>query len=400
MVTAVVAGPTWAREDVDLVSTHFREVASPAASGACAPFLFAAPGGLVTLSWVEPAGAGRHRLRFAAWRNGAWGEVRTAAEGDDWFVNWADVPSVVAAGDGRMAAHWLVKSGRGTYAYDVRVAQSFDGGATWGQPVTPHSDGTPTEHGFASLLYAGDVLHAVWLDGRKYADENLPDEMTLRAARIDRDGKLSGETELDPRTCDCCPTAIAPIEGGLIVAYRDRSPAEVRDISVVLYSDGEWEVPRAVAADGWKIDGCPVNGPALASDGERVVAAWFTMVAERGVVKSAWSRDGGRSFEGVEVISEGTAIGRVALGMEDAAAVTGWIADDKDGASLDVRVATAGGSPAVHHRAVRTSAARTSGYPRVVVAGGSLLIVWTQPGEVSRLRVAVAPLDALAGEAR
>ena len=33
------------------------------------------------------------------------GEIE-AASGDDWFVNWADFPSVIALPDGSLAAHW------------------------------------------------------------------------------------------------------------------------------------------------------------------------------------------------------------------------------------------------------------------------------------------------------
>jgi hypothetical protein len=35
---------------------------------------------------------------------------------------------------------------------------------------------------------------------------------------------------------------------------------------------GGWTRPRVVHADGWKIDACPVNGPAAASDGALRVA--------------------------------------------------------------------------------------------------------------------------------
>src|SRR3712207_8194276 len=60
----------------------------------------------------------------------------------------------------------LFRSGPGKYAYDVRIAQSADGGATWSPGVVPHRDGVPAEHGFVSLWPAGgDSLGAVWLDG-------------------------------------------------------------------------------------------------------------------------------------------------------------------------------------------------------------------------------------------
>ena len=50
--------------------------------------------------------------------------------GYDWFVNWADVPSVVRLANGTLAGHWLQKSGADTYAYDVRLAYSHDDGKT------------------------------------------------------------------------------------------------------------------------------------------------------------------------------------------------------------------------------------------------------------------------------
>jgi hypothetical protein len=129
LVCGLIAMPATAREEVHVPSPPFHEVPSPAAPGSGEPFLYATPAGAVYLSWVEPFGDG-HRLRFAVWHEDGWNSPRTIARGANWFVNWADVPSVIATDDGRMAAHWLQKSGPDTYAYDVRVAQSFDGGKT------------------------------------------------------------------------------------------------------------------------------------------------------------------------------------------------------------------------------------------------------------------------------
>ena len=46
---------------------------------------------------------------------------------------------------------WLEKSGSGTYAYDVRMATSKDGGRTWSKPFLLNRDGRKTEHGFVTL---------------------------------------------------------------------------------------------------------------------------------------------------------------------------------------------------------------------------------------------------------
>ena len=50
-----------------------------------------------------------------------------AAQGANWFVNWADYPSVVAIDEKFWVAHWLAKqSGGKTYDYDVALAISND----------------------------------------------------------------------------------------------------------------------------------------------------------------------------------------------------------------------------------------------------------------------------------
>ena len=101
----------------------------------------------------------------------------------------------------------------------------------------PHHDGTPTEHGFASLFQApGAGLGLVWLDGRAMKaakpDEEPSGSMGLRAAVFDRQGAQVSETVVDDRVCECCPTAVAVTSEGPIVAFRDRSQDEIRDIYV------------------------------------------------------------------------------------------------------------------------------------------------------------------------
>ena len=83
------------------------------------PQLSAANGAAI-LSWIEREGP-KATLKFAERTPSGWSEPRVVSAGTDWFVNWADVPSVIRLGDGTIAAHWLQKSGPGTYAYDVRL---------------------------------------------------------------------------------------------------------------------------------------------------------------------------------------------------------------------------------------------------------------------------------------
>ncbi|MGH9959519.1 MAG: sialidase family protein, partial [Pyrinomonadaceae bacterium] len=140
---------------------------SPTDGDSREPDLYATQDGRIILSWVEKIGAKRYALRTAARDASGWSDARIVAEGENWFVNWADFPSVIALQDGSLAAHWLVKSGSGTYAYDVKITRSKDAGKTWSKPVVPHLDKTKTEHGFVSLIpLSGGRVGAVWLDGR------------------------------------------------------------------------------------------------------------------------------------------------------------------------------------------------------------------------------------------
>lgn len=176
-------------------------------------------------------------------------------------MNWADVPSVVRLASGELVAHWLQKSGSDTYAYDVRLSYSQDDGRTWSTSFTPHSDGTRTEHGFASLFQMpGAGLGLAWLDGRAMKSGAGHDShgggggaMSVRFATFGRDWKQTSEMPVDLRVCECCPTTAAVTSEGPIVAYRNRTEDDVRDIFVSRLENGEWTEPKAVHSDGWKI---------------------------------------------------------------------------------------------------------------------------------------------------
>ena len=210
---------------------------SPAGVDSREPELSTGADGRIILSWVERIGDKRYALRFATRDADNWSTARTVSEGENWFINWADFPSVIALADGSLAAHWLVKSGSDTYAYDVNIARSKDGGTTWDKPIVPHTDKTQTEHGFVSLIPLPDGrVGAIWVDGRNLKDQKnggdehkpLPVSMTLRYAAIDADGKLSDEIQLDERVCECCQTSAALTSEGALAAYRDRSDKEIR----------------------------------------------------------------------------------------------------------------------------------------------------------------------------
>jgi hypothetical protein len=366
----------------------------PAGSSSALPQL-SVSGDRATLSWVERTGQ-TATLKFAERGAAGWSAAQTVASGDDWFVNWADVPSVTRLADGSLAAHWLQKSGPGTYAYDVRVSFSGDDGRTWSPSVTPHHDGTQTEHGFASLFQApGAGLGVIWLDGRAMAGEHHDGAgaMSLRAATFAPDGQQLSETILDERVCECCPTAVAVTTDGPLAAFRNRSDEEVRDIYVTRLVNGHWTTPAAVHHDRWQIQACPVNGPALAARDRQVVIAWFTIAGEEGRVFAAFSNDAGATFGQPVRMDEGRTIGRVDVDLlEDGSAVVSWIELLSDGAEFRLRRVSLSGERDPSVSVARVGLDRSSGYPRMARHGGELLMAWTEAGTAPQVRTAVIDL--------
>jgi hypothetical protein len=379
------------------------EIASPAGEGSGEAGLAVTAGGQALLSWIEPVGEGGHRLRFASRsKGGPWSDARTIAEGSDWFVNWADFPSVAALPDGTLFAHWLAKSDPGKYAYDVRIAASRDEGKSWTNPVVPHRDGTKTEHGFVSMMPWGtEGMGVVWLDGRKTAgkasshgDHDGQAEMSLMHTTLAADGRLGAETLLDGRVCDCCQTDAAQAADATVVVYRDRSAKEVRDMSVVRFTGGRWSEPLPVAHDNWEIDGCPVNGPAIAASGSRVAVAWFAAPAEKARVSVAFSPDSGATFAAPIVVDDGRPLGRVdVVVLPDGAAVVSWLEQrESGGARLLVRSVTPDGGRGEVVAIADSTGARSSGFPRMALMDGEVTIAWRDAAEPPKVHTAVITL--------
>jgi len=367
-------------------------ISSPTGAGAAEPFLAVGANGTLFLSWLEPMDSSSHALRFAAYDGTQWSTPKTIRAGSDFFVNWADFPSIKVLDGGRLAAHWLQKTGPGTYAYGVRVSQSTDNGETWSAPVIPHRDSSDTEHGFVTLWPEGNGMGAVWLDGRKYDKEghSPTNEMMVVSTTISPGGEIAAETRLDERACDCCQTAVAVTSRGPIVAYRDRSADEIRDIYVVRRVDGRWTAPVPVHADGWRIAACPVNGPAIAAVDNRVALAWFTSANDSAKVKVAFSSDAGATFGAPVRIDGGNPAGRVDVALlHDGSALVSWIErTGGDTAVVQARRVAADGKPDAPIAIATSSAARASGFPRMVRHGRGAVFAWTEPGKPSVIRLA------------
>lgn len=354
--------------------------------------------GKLRLSWMERLDEGA-TLKFVTLADGGWGATEDVVTDARMFVNWADLSSVNALPDGTLVASWLRYSAPQTYSYDVMLAYSGDGGSTWTEPVAAHDDGTPTEHGFVSISGTDDGAALLWLDGRDTGNPPsgnvLDSSMTLRAARISPDGVRSGEQLVDDSVCDCCQTDVAVAAAGPIAVYRNRTGDEIRDIYVTRFENGRWQAGTALHEDRWKISACPVNGPAIAADGEFVAVAWFTAANQRPLVQLKFSTDGGRTFGPPLEVAAGENKGRVGVGLvgEDLVAVS-WVENGPDDSDLVMlRLVTRDGRPGPAVTIGSSKLLRM--FPQLASTGDALVAAWTDAdGDGTRLvvrRVAVGP---------
>ena len=106
------------------------ELEVPSKKTSSEPSLHTSADGRVYLSWIETSDNMLSSLKVSHLQdNYSWSEPTTIATGDNWFVNWADFPSLTSFGD-NIAAHYLSKSADGTYTYDVHLKISNDKGQT------------------------------------------------------------------------------------------------------------------------------------------------------------------------------------------------------------------------------------------------------------------------------
>jgi hypothetical protein len=178
---------------------------------------------------------------------------------------------------------------------------------------------------------------------------------------------------------------------GPIVAYRNRSADEVRDIYVSRFTGEAWTVPAPVHNDGWKLDGCPINGPALSASGRDVAVAWFTAPNDEAHTFVAFSRDAGRTFGAPIRVDDAGSLGRVDVEqMPDGSAVVGWIELANRTAAFKVRRVDPNGQRSAAVTVTDLGERRNSGYPRIARRGQELIFAWTGSGDRLGVETATA----------
>lgn len=378
-------------------SSLIESLESPAGDHSSLPHLVLGKDNVLYLSWVQKGDSNQTTMMYSRMQDSSWDTPETIASGTNWFVNWADYPMLAVDKHGNMLAHYLAKSSAGTYSYDINVITKKADSTDWSLPLPPHTDNTPTEHGFVTILPNEDSTFTLaWLDGRHtsgggHDGHGSNSAMTLRTAVMDMQGQLSKEAELDARVCDCCQTTGVLTAKGPLFIYRDRSVDEVRDMAYVSKLDSVWSIPKLVAEDNWNIEGCPVNGPRAATLGETVATAWYTAALNRPKVKVAFKVEA--DFEEPILVDDTSPIGRVDIVMKNAeTAIVSWL-DGGANPAIKYREVKRNGSMSAVYVLQHTSDERGSGFPQMEIWNNVLYFAWTEMGEVDHIRLKKVPLD-------
>lgn len=367
------------------------EMENPAGNSSSLSRLYTDNTGKLFMSWVDQSEE-KAKLLYSSFEKNEWSKPELIASSSEWFINWADFPSLIANNGSPVAAHWLGKMPGNRYSYNVELAGYSDN--HFNKSIVPHNDGTASEHGFVSMVPMSDTtFYAIWLDGRNtsgHEDHNKEDPlssaMTLRGSLISTSGLILSDDELDPSVCDCCNTSMAKTESGLIAVYRNRTSEEIRDTYFVKQVNGVWSDPKPVATDNWEIAACPVNGPAVDSDKKNIAVAWFTKDGENSAVKISFSNDEGEHFSAPFTLDLENPLGRIDLEMNsNGTAWVSWIKRSGDTAELQLKLVNTEGEILESHAISGINPSRGTGFPQISeIKNGELLISWTQLTEDSK----------------
>lgn len=382
-------------------TVQVQPVPAPAGPGTMLPRLSVSDRGVI-LSWIERAGATAH-LKFAERTSSGWSEPATIASGNNWFLSYADPPTVLRRSDGTLVANWLVSTNPDYEGSDLNVSYSKDNGKTWARPLRPHHDGTEQQHGFPSFFeLPGNAFGVIWLDGRDTQPDDAHPEggpMSVRYAAFDATWKRTAEGVVDAQACECCSTSAAVTSDGVLAVFRDRSDKEIRDIAASRFENGKWTAATPVHNDNWEIYACPVNGPMVSAHGRDAVVAWFTVKDDKGQAWAAFSSDAGRTWGEPIRLDDGSSLGRVGVDLlDDGSAVGSWIEYAGKRSQFKMRRVQPSGVRSEAVGVPSASAMLTMDSPRIARHGKELVFAWTESAgsgdanAASQVRTAVATL--------
>ena len=308
-------------------------------------------------------------------------------------ANGESRPKIALGRKGEVYVSWT-RSGKKPYTGDIRFARSLDGGRTFDAPRTINDDGVETGHRFDALAVTSDgTVHLAWIDKRdldraKAAKQQYEGAALYHSVSRDRGATFTKNSKIKDNVCECCRVASAlDSQGQLVFLWRDAS-GNIRDhVLVRVAANGAiaGKVQRATT-DGWKINACPHQGPAVAiGPGDVTHMVWFTGAgpAGPGTFYGRLSRDG-RPLGTPKKLTQGMKSHAVVHVRGPRVTVLWKENGAQNGSSIVASVSTDGGATFGPPRPLATTGGM-SDHPLLVEAGDGLYLSWFAAAEGHRL---------------
>jgi hypothetical protein len=354
-------------------------IASPAGDGSMQASLSVNNDGAPLLSWVQNGS-----LMYSVWKANAWAPAQVIAASRKFFHHPAELPEVIIMPGGSLLAHWVEMPDPAKEAENLYVSTSTDG-IKWTTPVMAHKDHSPVQHGLASVVASGPKeASIIWLQALKGEDGPV----SLMRSVVSNTGALIKEESLDQDVCSCCPTSVVKTAKGLLIAYRDHTTKDVRDIATIRFENGKWSPSKIISADNWQIDACPINAASASAKADNVAVGWYTAAGEKPRVQIALSKDDGATFSKPTLVSTGAAYGYTSVQADDeGGAYISWLERGNGAGRILLRHidATGAAGPVTE---IAKGDRQGLGYPRLLRTGKDLWMAWGNSDADTKVQVA------------
>ncbi|HLR49876.1 MAG TPA: sialidase family protein [Candidatus Sphingobacterium stercoripullorum] len=257
---------------------------------ASSAFLTSDENNIPMISWIEMDSSDNKNFYFAKWDKDAqnFSSRKTIPIEQNASIHTEGMPKFAVKGDGTIVAIYETSIPSETNRFglsDIKFVSSTDEGNTWTEPQSIQSDGLQIgSRSFSGILRLDDGEVGVsWLGTNP--DKKI-EGRPVKFAKTNSENSFEKEILIDSTACECCRTALSSNgQGEVSLVYRDLLPGSVRDISISHSKNNGKDFAESVAfsRDGWVIDGCPHNGPAVVSHQEKTFVTWFTAADEKGV---------------------------------------------------------------------------------------------------------------------
>lgn len=288
-------------------------------------------------------------------------------------------PKIALGPGGEVYVTWTRPLSR-PFTGEIRFARSLDGGETFSEARTVHSDGQEIGHRFDALAVdtRGRVVVA-WLDKRDLEAAKRKGTPYRGAALYlvrsdDRGATFGPEHKVADHACECCRIALRPRPDGTVaLLWRHVFDPGIRDHAIAtLGTDGLPGPVRRATFDDWAIEACPHHGPSLASlDDGGLQAVWYTRGPRReGVFTGRLDAQGPSRIRKVG----GQAAAHADLATVGRRLALAW--KEFDGERTRLGAMTSDDAGETWSERELASTAGPSGQPQVLAHGERFLVFW------------------------